>query len=66
MFLTPSPGELGWREVAKGLVGSVGVVVHPPIIDQDLSLEHGVDDLPVQQLASLLVVVGLDVGILPR
>ncbi len=47
-------------------MGPVRVVVLTPVVDQDLGFEHRVDHLAVEQLPTLLVVVGLDVGILPR
>src|SRR5205807_5434596 len=66
VLLPPPACELCRREVAERLVRAVRVVVLPPVVDQDLGFQYRVDHLAVEQLATLLVVVGLDVGILPR
>ena len=39
----------GWQAVAQSTVWSDGVVVSPPLFDDDLSLFEGIEDLPIQQ-----------------
>ena len=43
-------GFRGWRAVAQSTVWSDGVVVSPPLFDDDLSLLQGVEDLPNSSL----------------
>jgi hypothetical protein len=45
-------GELGWGEVAVGAVGSVGVVVGAPVLDEDLGFEQGVELPAVEELVA--------------
>jgi hypothetical protein len=42
-------GLRGWRAVSQSTVWSDGVVVSPPLFDDDLSLLQGIEDLPIQQ-----------------
>jgi hypothetical protein len=47
-------------------VRAVGVVVDPPVGDEDLSFEQGVELFDGQQLVAYAAAVGLDPGVLPR
>ena len=40
-------GFRGWRAVAQSTVRSLGVVVFPPVFDDDLRLFQGVEDFAV-------------------
>ena len=40
-------------------------MVDPEVLDQDLRLKEGLEDLPVEQLASELAVEGFDKRVLP-
>ncbi len=40
-------GFRGWRAVAQSTVWSNGVVVPPPLLDDDLCLFEGVEDLAI-------------------
>ena len=40
-------GFRGWRAVAQGTVGSLRLVVFPPLLDDDLRLLQGVEDFAV-------------------
>ena len=42
-------GLRGWRAVTQSTVWSNGVVVPPPLLDDDLRLLQAVEDLPVEQ-----------------
>ena len=42
-------GFRSWRTVAQSTVWSDGVVVPPPLFDDDLCLFEGVEDFPIQQ-----------------
>ena len=59
-------GFRGWRAVAQSTVGSDGVVVSPPLFDDDLSLFEGIEDLPIQQFVPEAGIEGLAVSVLPR
>lgn len=48
-LMGPGGGELGWCEVAVGGVGSVRVVVDPPVLDDDAGLEQAVLLAAVEQ-----------------
>ena len=58
-------GLRGWRAVAQSTVWSDGVVVFPPLFDDDLCLLQGVEDLPIQKLVPEAGIEGLAVSILP-
>src|SRR2546426_4518408 len=45
-----SPSSTDGREVAKRLMRPVGVVLLTPVIDQDLGLQHGVQQLGIEEL----------------
>ena len=47
-------------------VGSLGVVVGPPLFDQDLGLWEGVEDLAVEQFVPHAGVEALAVSVFPR
>ena len=59
-------GFRGWRAVAQGTVWSLGVVVFPPLFNQDLRLSQAVEDLTVQQLVPESGIEAFTVSILPR
>lgn len=61
----PGGGELGGAEVAVGGVGSVHVIVDPPVGDDDAGFEEVVPSAAVQQLVAQAVVEALDPGVLP-
>ena len=44
---------------------SDGVVVSPPVFDDDLSLLQGSEDLPIQQFVPEAGIEGLAVSVLP-
>ena len=56
----------GWRAVAQSMVWSDGVVVSPPLFDDDVSLLQGVEDLPIKQFVPEPGIEGLAVSVLPR
>lgn len=41
-----------WRSVAKGAVGTLGILVTAPLLNENLSLLQRVEDLTVQQLVA--------------
>jgi hypothetical protein len=45
-------GELDWGAVAEGAVGPGGVVLDPPVLDQHLGLEQGIEGLDGEQLVT--------------
>ena len=47
-------------------MGSDGIVLAPPLLDQHGRLRQRVEDLPVQQLVPELAVEALVVAVLPR
>ena len=59
-------GFRGWWAVAQSTVWSDGVVVSPPLFDDDLSLFEGIEDLPIQQFVPEAGIEGLAVSVLPR
>ena len=59
-------GFRGWRAVAQSTVWSDGVVVSPPLFDDDLSLLQGVEDLPIKQFVPEAGIEGLAVSVLLR
>ena len=62
----PAVGVLGGAEPADAGVGPVGVVVDAPVLDDDLGLEEGVEQLAVEELVAEAAVEALDPGVLPR
>ncbi len=58
----PVGGELGWAEFAVGGVGSVDVVVDPPVLDDHPGLEEAVELPQVEQLVTEATVEALDPG----
>ncbi len=58
-------GFRGWRAVAQSTVWSDGVVVPPPLFDDDLCLLQGVEDFPIQQFIPEAGIEGLAVAVLP-
>ena len=58
-------GFRGWRAVAQSTVWSDGVVVPPPLFDDDLCLFEGVEDFPIQQFIPEAGIEGLAVAVLP-
>ena len=54
------------RAVAQSTVWSDGVVVSPPLFDDDLSLFEGIEDLPIKQFVPEAGIEGLAVSVLPR
>jgi hypothetical protein len=51
--------------VARAEWGAVGVVLDPPVGDEDLGFEERVELLDSQQLVTDAAAVGLDPGVLP-
>jgi hypothetical protein len=43
----------GWRVAAQSIAFSDGVVVFPPLFDDDLSPFGGIEGLPIQKLRPL-------------
>ena len=56
----------GRGKAAAGAVGSDGIVLAPPLLDQHGRLRQRVEDLPVQQLVPELAVEALVAAVLPR
>ena len=54
----------GVRPPKRG-VGSVGVVLLPPALDNDLSLQEGAELFDVEELVAHAAVEALDEGVLP-
>ena len=54
------------RAVAQSAVWSDGVVVSPPLFDDDLRLLQGVEDLPIKQFVPEAGIERLTVSVLPR
>jgi hypothetical protein len=44
----------------------LGVVVDPPVLEEDFRLEQGLEELDVQELVAEPSVEGLDPDVLPR
>ena len=55
----------GWRVAAQSIAFPDGVVVFPPLFDDDLSLFEGIEDLPVKQFVPEASIEGLAVAVLP-
>jgi len=51
-LVEPSLDELDRGQPAMRAVGSVHVVVDPPVLDEDLCLEQGLELLAVQELVA--------------
>ena len=58
-------GLRGWRAVTQSTVWSNGVVVPPPLFDDDLCFFEGVEDFPIQQFIPEAGIEGLAVAVLP-
>ena len=52
--------------VAQFTVWSLGVVVYPPLLDQDLSLTEAVEDLAIEQFIPHPPVKAFAVSVFPR
>ena len=59
-------GFRGWRAVAQSTVWSDGVVVPPPLFDDDLRLLQAVEDLAVEQFIPEPCVETLAISVFPR
>ena len=59
-------GFRDWRAVAQSTVWSDGVVVFPPLFDDDLSLFEGIEDLPIEQFVPEAGIEGFAVSVVPR
>ena len=59
-------GFRGRWAVAQSTVGSFGIVVFPPLFDQDLRLTQAVEDLAVEQFIAEPGVEALAVSVFPR
>ena len=58
-------GFRGWRAVTQSTVWSDGVVMSPPLFDDDLSLFEGIEGLPIQKFVPEAGIEGLAVAVLP-
>ncbi len=58
-------GFRGWWAVAQSTVGAFGVVVFPPLFDQDLGFSQTVEDFTVQELIPESGVEAFAVSVLP-
>ena len=58
-------GFRGCRAVAQSVVWFDGVVVSPPLFDDDLCFPEGVEDFPIQQFIPEAGIEGLAVTVLP-
>ena len=58
-------GFRGWRAVAQSTVFSDGVVVPPPLLNDDLRLFEGIEALSVEQFIPEAGIEGLAVAVLP-
>jgi hypothetical protein len=56
----PGLGVVGRGQAAKGTVGSEGVVLDPPVLDQDLGLELRYEDQNYDNAAGLLLGIEFD------
>lgn len=54
------------RAVAQCTVGSLGVVMLPPLFDDDLCFFKGVKDFTVQQLVAQSGIEAFTISVLPR
>lgn len=61
----PGLGELDRREPTKCAVGSLVIVLVPPVLEEDLRLEETVELLTVQELVTKSTVKRFDPAILP-
>ena len=59
-------GFRGWRFPTQGAVRPNSVVVTAPVLDDDLGLLEGIEDLAVEQLVSEPRVEAFTVAVLPR
>ena len=58
-------GFRGWRAVAQSTVWSDGVVVSPPLFDDDLCFPEGIEDLPVEQFIPEAGIETLTISVFP-
>ena len=58
-------GFRGWRAVAQSTVWSDGVVVSPPLFDDDLCFSERVKDSLIQKSVPEASIEGLAVSVLP-
>ena len=58
-------GLWGWRAVTQSTVWSNGVVVPPPLLDDDLCLFEGVEDFPIQQFVPEAGIETLTISVFP-
>jgi hypothetical protein len=65
VLLGPGFGVLVGGEPAQCRVGTVGVVLDPPVLDNDLGLAEVGELLDIEQLVSKPAVEGFDEGVLP-
>ena len=61
----PGLGVVDWGQVAEGAVGSEGVVLDPPVLDQHLGLEEGGERLDGEQFVAESAAEALHIGVLP-
>jgi hypothetical protein len=61
----PGLGELVGGESSQGRVGTVGVVLDSPVLDNDVGLAEVGEVFDVEQLVTDPAVEGLDEGVLP-
>lgn len=55
----------GWRAVGPNAVWSLGVVMFPPLFDQDMRPAQRVEDLTIEQLISKPCIEALAISVLP-
>src|SRR4051794_11650036 len=61
----PGPGELGRAAVAQGAMGSDGVVLDAPVLDQHARFEQGAEGLHGEQLVAEPPAEALHIRVLP-
>jgi hypothetical protein len=66
VFRDPRGACLGGCETVERAVGSVGVVLDAPCLDNDLCFDQGREVLGVEQFVADAAVEALDVGALPQ
>lgn len=66
MFGGPCVADFGRGESTESAVRSVGVVLDPPGLDNDLGFEERTELFDVQQLVTHATVEALDVGVSHR
>jgi hypothetical protein len=58
-------GKLLRRFVSQRAVRPLGVIFHPPALDDNLCLQEAPENFPIQKLVAKFVVEAFDVAILP-